>query len=485
MERSFSLTIDGEQRSGIIIADQDALLPSYILGGEKQPSYLWDGQTLQPWYWRTLSAVDGKRVLTFDPLAITPLSELSTTLRAQALSIVRSLAGALRACDLTFLDLSSGIIPLWRLWVTESGHILIMSQDLGDLFASVSEEEQRYLHIASWVHHTVHPPFSLIDQMASLLYYSAVGVPPFFDKNSREDGFRALPLALLDTGLDAQTASFIDSTLAMGLNRMRDAAGNMKPQLALSFFLDKSASLIWNLQSLTEPKSRDELLISADAIRFVENQAKRAKARIFWRRRGWLIIALAVASLAVGSFATARVKEALAPPYSAAYSPEEIIRAYYEGQSELDLQKMEAPLARKVKNPASLEVTNLFVTRQTRQAYEAINVQVNAQNWVEDGMPAIVEGSFIYGVSDVVITRTGERDWTVSATYWAPFNYETESAETAMGVYAYDLAQNFSIEMGKRGWYEIVAISAPEISNMRAVAVTTVPRFADTIQGPR
>lgn len=484
MQKSFSLMIDDQEKSAITIADQDAQLPSYLLGGEKQPSYLFDGETLSKWYWSGLSAVDGKRVLTFDPLAITPLSALSTTLRGEALTLVRTLAQALTLCDSTFLDLSSGIIPLWRLWATDEGHILIMSQDLGDLFASVSNDDARYLNIASWVHHTVHPPFSLIDQMASLLYYSSVGVPAFFDKNSREDGFRVLPLAYLDTGLDKRTVSFIDDTLTMGMKGMRDAAGNKRPQHALTYFLEKTEGLEWNLGPLDEPKSREELLTSDKAAAFALSQAKRAKAKVFWRKRGWLIITIAASVILVGSFVTGRVKDALAPPYTASYGQEEIIRAYYQSQNELDLQKMEASLARKVKNPSSMEVTNLFVTRQTRQAYESINVQVNPEEWIAGGRQAIAEGTFIYGVSDVKIEQIDEITYSVNATYWAPFNYEGEAEEGPMAVYAYDLNQRFTVEMGKKGWYEITSISAPEVSHMQKIEVPTFQRTTNTPQLP-
>ena len=45
-----------------------------------------------------------------------------------------------------------------------------------------------------------------------------------------------------------------------------------------------------------------------------------------------------------------------------------------------------------------------------------------------------------------------------------------------MAVYAYDMVQRFSIEMGKKGWYEITQISAPEIANMRRIEVATYTR---------
>lgn len=476
MNKSFSLTIDGTPLSAVTIADQDAQLPSYLVGGEKQPGYLWDGEHLSRWYWKSLSAFEGKRVLTFEPLSITGLSQLSTTLRAEALTLVRRLAEALLHCDAAFLDLSSGIIPLWRLWVTDAGEILIMSQDIGDLFASVRGDEERYLNTACWVHHTVHAPFSLIDQMTSLLYYSAVGTAPFADRNSREDGFRHLPLAMIESGLDGRTVSFIDETLSMSMTKMREASGNKLPHKALTAFLAKSEELVWNLESVERVMSKEALLASPKAAEFAERQAKRANAKVFWRKYGWIIITVTLSLALVGSFVVGRIKDALSPPYTAAFSQEEIIEAYYGAQNELDLQSMDAALARKVKNPSTMEVTNLFVTRQTRQAYESINVQVDPVQWIEEGKPPILEGAFIYGVSDVAIERLDEHSFVARSTYWAPFNYEGETEEGPMAVYAYDMVQRFSIEVGKKGWYEITEISAPEIANMRRVEVPTYTR---------
>ncbi|MDI9429730.1 MAG: hypothetical protein GXY63_03480 [Spirochaetales bacterium] len=476
MNRSFSLTIDGTPLSAITIASQEAQLPSYLVSGEKQPGYLWDGEHLTRWYWKSLSLFEGTRVLTFEALSITPLSQLSTTLRDEALTLVRRLAEALLRCDAAFLDLSSGIIPLWRLWVTDEGEILIMSQDIGDLFSSVSSDEERYLNIACWVHHTVHAPFSLIDQMTSLLYYSAVGTPPFADRNSREDGFRHLPLSMIETGLDERTVSFIDETLSMSLAKMREASGNKLPHKALSAFLEQSEELVWNLEAVAQVMSEEARLASPKAAEFAQRQATRANAKIFWRKFGWIIITVALSLALVTSFVVGRVKESLAPPYTATFDQEEIIKAYYAAQNELDIQKMDAALARKVKNPSTMEVTNLFVTRQTRQAYESINVQVDPVQWIEEGMPPILEGAFIYGVSDVAIERLDEHSFIVHSTYWAPYNYEGETEEGPMAVYAYDMVQRFSIEMGKKGWYEITQISAPEIANMRRIEVATYTR---------
>ena len=60
MNRSFSLTIDGTPLSAITIASQEAQLPSYLVSGEKQPGYLWDGEHLTRWYWKSLSCSKGR-----------------------------------------------------------------------------------------------------------------------------------------------------------------------------------------------------------------------------------------------------------------------------------------------------------------------------------------------------------------------------------------------------------------------------------------
>ncbi|MFA5447020.1 MAG: hypothetical protein WC233_01945 [Sphaerochaeta sp.] len=485
MKASFPMTIDGVPMSAITIATQDAQLPSYILGGEKAPSYLYDGKELTKWYWKSLSVVDGMRVLTFDPLDLFSFSELATTRRSAALDLTRALAKALTLCDEQFLDLSSGIIPLWRLWATEEGQILILSQDLADLFAAVADEQARYFNIASWVHHNIHAPFSLVDQMVSLLYYSAVGIPPFFDRDTREDGFRHLPLAYLHTELPPKTVSFIDQNLSLSLSKMRDASGNKRPQRALSYFLEQTQSLVWDLESRETVPVVEELLASDEAARFVTAQAKRAKHKVFWRKRGWLVISVTLSVLLVGGFITGRVKEAMAPPYTASFDERQLIEAYYQAQNELDLQKMEAALGKGVKNPFSMEVTNLFVTRQTRQAYESFSVQVNAQTWRDEGMPPIVEDSFIYGVSDLSIKDLGNSTYLAQGTYWAPFNHTDEGEAEAMGIWAYDLTQQFSIEIGKKGWLLFSAVGMPTIENGRKVAVPTVPRFVNSVQLPQ
>ncbi|MDD3056898.1 MAG: hypothetical protein PHY87_06845 [Sphaerochaeta sp.] len=481
VKRTFDHLIEGELMRCITIAPQEVELPSYLLQGEKEKGYLYDEGTLTSWYWKGISIIEGERCLYFDHLQLFPFAEIATKKRDKALLWVRRLADALSRLSSEFLDLSSGILPLWRVWGIEDGRLLILPQTLGDLFSSTAEEDDRYQNISAWVHHGIHAPFSLCDQMGQLLYYAALGFAPFADRLTREDAFRPLPITSAQTPLAQSTAAFIHTTLTLSLTRQRDAAGNKESQAALSTFLEQTEKLAWDLESLDQAPVRDAYLSIEACRKFVEAQTKRANRKIFWRKKGWIVITVVLSVGAVAWFTTSRIQLALTPPYTAGMSQVQVVEEYYAGQNSLDLQKMEASLAKGTKNPASMEVTNLFVTRQTRQAYEGINSQVDPNRWIADGKPALVEGTFLYGVADLGVVQQDETTFTATGTLYTPYSYADEGEEQVptegVPIYLYRITQQFSVELGKRGWYEITGIEAVNVEFLERLVVPTQKRF--------
>ncbi len=484
---TFEHEIDGKPMRLIVIGGQSMELPTYLLQGEKAQGYVYKDGALKCWFWKGLTVVDGKRCLYFDPLDIFAFEQIASTKRDRALHLVRDLAKALMLLPSSFLDLSSGILPLWRIWGVEDGSLLILPQDVADLFASCADEQMRFFHIGAWVHHGIHAPFSLIDQLTSFLYFAATGFPPFADKNTREDAFRPLPLNLCPVNLDKATTAFIDKTLSLSLTKMRDFTGNQESQKALSHFLEQTERLEWNLPNLEHAKKREDLYEVGSCASFLDAQKKRAKRKIFWRKKGWIVITVAVSVFAIAYFTTSRIRIALTPPYTAGMSPITLIEEFYAGQNALDLQKMEASLAKKTKNPASMEVTNLFVTRQTRQAYEGINTQIDPNRWISEGKPAILEGTFLYGVADISVQAITENTYLATGVLYTPYSYQDESEspeQTAKGIpiYTYQLEQQFIIEMGKRGWYEITDISSVGVQSLGKIVVPTYSRTEGSAQ---
>lgn len=471
----FSQVIDGTDCSCIAICHKDTKVSGYLLQGKQPYGYISHGGVLESWTWNGLSIIGENRCVIFDKLPLFPFTDLFSARKRDALTYTRELALALSRMDDDFVATESGIIPLWRLYGLEDGGILIFPQALGDLISSCALEEVQKANFSNWMHYDIHPPFSLCDELTQFLYAAATGFPPFADPNTKEDKCNAIPLALLDSDIPTATRDFIDDTLHMRLTAQRDTAGNQASQHALTWFLEKTQRLIWN----AEPKIYTD---APKAQEFIAKQQKRATRRIFWRKKGWIVATVFASALLIGYFAGSRIKTILTPPYTFGMGDDAIIQEYYKGQTELDLTKMEASFASHTKNPAEMEVSNLFVTRQTRKAYEGIDSIIDVNKWIEEGSPALYEGSSLYGISDETITQIDQDTYEATSTIWTPYPYEetteTDTEEKPAGhtlVYRYEQTQRFSLTTNKKGWRLIGKIENVSVRALGSLEVETKP----------
>ncbi|HKM06684.1 MAG TPA: hypothetical protein VJ869_06810 [Sphaerochaeta sp.] len=487
----FTSVIEQKPYTCMAIGPSGVDLPSYLLQGQKEPGYIiQQGEKPKLWYWEGLSVVKDKRCLYFEDIHLFPITEIATTKRSKALALVRELAQAISTLPSKFLDLSSNILPLWRIWGIEEGGFLILPQDLADLFSSCAEEDVRYAMVSAWVHHGLHTPFALCDQMVQLLYFAAIGFPPFYAPETREDGFRALPLTLSSIELDKQGTSFIDANLRLSLSKQREASGNLESQKALAWFVEATENLQWNVGNRIEAPTYEEMRKAPSSAAFLENQKRRSDRSIFWRKKGWIVISVVVAVTLVVWFTTGRIKSALAPPYTAGMEAQQVIEEYYRGQNELDLQKMEASLARKVKNPASMEVTNLFVSRQTRQAYEGITTQIDPNVWIANGKQALLEGTFLYGVADVRVRALDSENYEVTSVLYSPYPYFEDQEGTMVEegeivIFTYEQVQHFGVGVSKRGWLEITSLTNKSLRRLENLRIPTYKREVQAIGTPQ
>jgi len=182
----------------------------------------------------------------------------------------------------------------------------------------------------------------------------------------------------------------------------------------LAWWLDQTANFTWTCGNALEPLDRLENL-SAAVGTFRSGQKKRAQRRIFWRKRGALVVTIAfVAAIVLGMLGN-MVYLGLQPPYTAGMSASGVIGEFFESQNALDVQKMGESLKRGVRNPFELEVSGLFVNTRVRKAYEGFDSVVRADEWVLAGRPAIPQSSLVYGVVDLQIEQVGPE--TYRATY--------------------------------------------------------------------
>ena len=168
MEREEIIDIirDGEKKTAIWIGSDDMGIPKHLMQGEKRNGVISDGKTLREWYWDGLCAIDGERYVYFAPCRLRPIYEISTSARKDALTIVRKTAFALQQMKKDFLDLITGIFPLYRIWIYGENDVLIFPPDLGDIFAIMRTDERKEAEVNRIIQSTAEKPFLLITEMA-------------------------------------------------------------------------------------------------------------------------------------------------------------------------------------------------------------------------------------------------------------------------------------------------------------------------------
>ncbi len=487
------IELENIKYTAIAFSDKNCELPSFLLQGEKQPGYIFKNDELEKWYWSGFTTYQESKCLYFEPLKLYPLAELAFSLRNKAPLLIANLAKALSKLDSNFLDLQSGIVSAWRIYFTHDNGVLILPRNLSDIFSSTSSEAVRYDNANYFIHASILPSFSLIDQMAQLYYYSITSIRPYEFTTVRENGYNAISLKILSKSLDIKIdydlVDKIDKILHLKLSKIRDISSNYEPQVALKWFIERFEDISWSLENKEYFKlDINDLLNNTNLQATIMKYQKKEKRIVFWRKKGTIIIVSTIIAAFVIGFVVGRVKEALAPPYTADYTKTEIINAYYESQNSLDVQKLEASLKRGTKSPVANEITTLFVTRQTRMAYEQIDTVVNPSSWVEEGMPPIDDKYLIYGIDDIVISQINENQYKVESIYYSPYPLENEISQEEQPLdptglytcYRFKQTEIFTFEYNDRGWFEISNITNAGMNYLDTLIVPTFSSYDDT-----
>ncbi len=478
MEEIIDIVRDGEKKTAIWIGSDDMGIPRHLLQGEKKNGIITDGVKLEEWYWDGLCAIDGERYVYFKPCSIRPIYDIATTKRHDALTIVRKIAFALEKMKKDFLDLITGIFPLYRIWIYGDNDVLILPPDLGDIFAVMRSEERKEAEVNWIIQGNAEKQFLLITEMAELLYYAATGSFPFASPASRDSGFKEIPVSLY-ADLPEKTEGLINFIFHAKDREMRNIMGNRDGGENLSWFLKRSEDLEWPLENRTE-KEREENVRkteeSEDYKAFFASREKKAKRNAFWRVKGTIIIISIVVAAALGGFLWSYIGNILEPPLTKDLEPEEIIEAFYDAQSECNPDGL-LTAVKGCKMPQEMEVMNLYVTTRTRMAYENFDPLINAQEWLDAGKPDVPQSSNIYGVELESIEKTGENTYVATGIWYTPFPYnESEGIEStmdSMAVYSYEIRQSFTFTWNDRGWWNITDSEILDYSFIAAESVGT------------
>lgn len=456
-------------RTCILLGDEAIQPPRHMMQGEKQKGIiLLDGER-RDWTWEGFCSIDGQRYIYFDEIDIEPFDRISDKYRDRALELVRDLAGLLVEAGDDFTSPLVGTFTTWRVCIVQGRGLLVLPPDLGDLMSIYMTDDERYEGHGCYIKGSTEEGFALIRQFGQFLYYALTGTKPYESRQVREAGFHDVPLDVykkeLFSRLDEKTIGFINFTLHAREREQRDVMGNRNATQNLAWFTDKTKGLDWSVDAVAEGETRaraDVLASSEEVSSLMEEIARKARRRNFWRVKGTIITTGALVAVLLIILVSSYIANILKPPYTRDMDQEEMIYAFYEAQNNLSVDQMTDPLDG-CSAPQESEVISLYVTSTTRSAYEGMVPAIPADDWVAAGCPAIRDTQFVYGVTNLRLTDNGDNSWHIEADYYTPYPYndEDEAAVYPEGkvlVYKYDMQQDLTFGWNDRGWWNITDV---------------------------
>ncbi len=460
-----TITIGNKEYTAIIIGADNQNAPKHLLQKERLDGVIVDKDELYAFPWLGITGDGIYQYVYFEKCELEMFETITTTNRANALNLVEELAFALLNVNRSFLNLESGFFPIYRIYILDKTKIVLLPPDCSDVLTLARIGARREKDLYNLIRRSTEKSYTLVLEMAEFLYWSATGVLPFENENVRTAGSNEIPLSWYEKNLPRPTEDFINDILDAGEKEQRANGGNRRPEENLEWFLENASTLDWNLKDITEEERNsrlDDLESKAEFVEYYTKVDKKARVRNFWRLKGTLIITLgailAVCAILFGNF----LSQALKAPATKDMNPTELITAIYDMQNNLDANHFNDAV--KGELPQTSEVTNLFVNKQTRMAYEQIDPLVNAASWIDSGKPEILDTAFIYGVILESITQLDNTTWLAKATWYTPYAYDEKEDEYGeyqapdgyTPLYVYEISQTFDIQMNKRGWYEVV-----------------------------
>ena len=488
-----TLIVEGIERTAIRLGEKEDSLPGHIFQGEKRNSIICKDGVIREIKYGAIYNEGIERYVYFDKMEIFSLEHMATTHRSNALKIIKNLAIAIESADKEFLNLETGVFPLYRIFIYEDDGVFLLSPDIGDVLSLIRTPEEKNGEVNALIRRESEDNYRLIAEMGELLYYAATGELPYISSDVRLYKYQEFPLLsalnILSEKLDEKTSGFINLILHAKRQEMRDIMGNRSPAKALSWFISRSESLKWDLKE-RKAEDYDAIKESTEYKNFLEKAYSGAKRNTFFRKKGTIIVIALIVALFIGAFLYDYISALLEPPISAGENQEGVIMSFYEAQNNLMVDDMLSAV-KKTDIPQETEVMTLYVTSRMRMAYEAYNPMVDIDKWVDAGMPDINPGAVIYGVTDIELERIDEDTIEAHSVWYTPYSssgdIENDSTDTEnptyITIYKNEVTQVFDFEWNERGWWNITGAEITDFNEVGEYRVDYI--IPEDIQRPQ
>lgn len=428
------------EESCIYLSPQSFPLPRTLLQGAHETGLLFDEHGSEPWQWEGFTIIDQSRYVSCRPMEIEPFLKRVFRDRTEGLRLLVALARSLsKIIDSLKEHQYRNGLNLDALFVTDSGRFLLLPPSLTDLLESSMDDGELFVAKGQWTSATYTHQRSVNCQLTSIAYALLTGEQrsPLADERVRLDGYKAIPIGLVATGLPEAAKAFFDQRLSR--------KSNLEEELSL---WAEAASAALDLANGFSPAVDQEGLAT-----YLQGLEKRARRRLSLRKnrtRNIIIVSVAAVLILVGG---SILKNVLAPPATAGLDAQGVIEFYYQAHNDLDTIGLDDALDKGVKSDAESTLTYLYVTSAVRQAYEQTRGFIPADQWVAEGKPDVPEGTVVYGVDDLVIEKTGQESYRVTYTLYAPLFPEEGSQEPlADFVTATRITEELDMRQTKESW---------------------------------
>jgi hypothetical protein len=293
--------------------------------------------------------------------------------------------------------------------------------------------------------------------LAQAAYRLAIGSGAF-EEMAAEPGtvavpsHRAIAASLAAPSLDHGLAAAIDGALA---DPRRVSLG------AWVAALEAAAGRGWEREISVEEAG--ELDRRRD-LALAEDRSRRKRAS-FWRRRGGLVVAVAVAVVAIGLVAGDILRAQNDKPDYSWLTPRELVQRYYLSIDDLDSESLESCADKKSAKADSSYVSNITVLTKTRTAYEGKSPLLRAVDWVAAGKPAIKETDFLYGIAGLSISgpepSAGAGDvvrYRAEYSFWFLDKPESAGSDSRNVPTEQRRTDLLTLERGEKGGWRIVGL---------------------------
>lgn len=474
-----SKSVGGIEMTALRFGPDKFDIPVHLMQKERESCILVTDEDILPFPWNGVTKDQEGQYVLLDKCNLESIWTIATTNRERALDLVRKTALGIKKGGKKFADLSTGIFPLYRIYIKDKKDILILPEDAASILAVSLVREDMDACSKDLTKKDTEVGYTLILEMAELLYYAATGRFPYKNEEVRRSGYNEIPLEFYNTSLNEKTSSFITSTLNMKEKNQRKISGNNGPEKSIGWFIDSTESLEWNLKN----RSEEEKEIDADKTENNEEfkklwreKSKKAKRRKFWAEKGAVIAVTVLIAGFVCYFIGNWLYQTFKPPVTRDMSQVEVIEHMYSCQNGINPTELDEGF----KGDAAQfnEILNLYVTSTTRKAYEYIDAITIAPDWVEAGKPSITKDTWIYGVIPLSIEETEENHFVAKVQWYTPFAFDDEVEETYgekdgfARTFIYEVIQEFDFTWNNRGWW---VCTENEITDYSLLSVEYTP----------